>query len=430
VINIERKKITVLGAGESGLQSAIFLKKKNANVFLSELKKKDGFEETIKCLTEYQIPFEFGSHDWERISTSEFVVISPGIPPPAPICMKLVEAGIPIWSEIELAYRFCRGKMIAVTGTSGKTTVTTLITRVLNAGGFSAVSCGNIGNSFIREVGQMTPDTVAVIEISSFQLTYVHQFCPYVAIILNVSANHYDWHENYESYLNAKWRMFEKQTADDYALINVENEDCVRKALSLKSQVLYFEGDLGQNPNFAVVEQVARLFHVDPKIVQGVLKNFSGLEHRMEEVGSFFGVRYINDSKSTTIASLKWALLRSGSEIVLIAGGRFKGGDFKELRKLVRDRVKFVVAIGEAKNLIHEAYADLVPVFMTGSFEDALRVARGAAKNGQTVLFSPACASFDMFKNYKDRGEQFKRIVKSWQPLTTDKKLMEVRDSP
>ena len=325
--------------------------------------------------------------------------------------MKLVEAGIPIWSEIELAYRFCRGKMIAVTGTSGKTTVTTLITRVLNAGGFSAVSCGNIGNSFIREVGQMTPDTVAVIEISSFQLTYVHQFCPYVAIILNVSANHYDWHENYESYLNAKWRMFEKQTADDYALINVENEDCVRKALSLKSQVLYFEGDLGQNPNFAVVEQVARLFHVDPKIVQGVLKNFSGLEHRMEEVGSFFGVRYINDSKSTTIASLKWALLRSGSEIVLIAGGRFKGGDFKELRKLVRDRVKFVVAIGEAKNLIHEAYADLVPVFMTGSFEDALRVARGAAKNGQTVLFSPACASFDMFKNYKDRGQRFKDEV-------------------
>ncbi len=420
-MNFEGKKITVLGAKETGIQSALFLKKRGAVVFLSELKEGKEFIEAKKTLESNGIECEFGRHTWEEIEDSELIIVSPGIPPTAPICQNVLRANIPIWSEIELAFQSSPAEIIAVTGSNGKTTVTTLIRDVLRASGRSAVSCGNIGNSFIREVGELTKETIAVVEVSSFQLAHIDRFRPRVAVLLNLSPNHLDWHQSFEQYADVKCQIFKNQTSSDYSVLNTSDPESMKRASKLKSQVIYFNGGRNGNPNFTAVEKVAALYHIDPKVTQSVLENFSGIEHRFEDVGTIFGVCYINDSKSTTIASLGWALERVGEGAVLISGGRHKGGDFRVLRDLIRKKVKFLVLIGEAKKEIENAFADLVSVYSTNTLEEALRVARSVSRPGQTVLFSPACASFDMFRDYQDRGQQFKNILASWreEPAST-----------
>ena len=412
--NLKGRRVTVLGAGESGFQSALFLKKKGAHFFLSEIKDGPLWAQTKAGLERAGIACEFGSHNWDRISKSNLAVISPCIPLKASIYKKLSRSKIPIWSEIELASRFCPSDIIAVTGTSGKTTVTTLIRDVLKQGGIDATSCGNIGNAFIREIEAINSKTIVVLEVSSFQLMHIDRFRPHVAVLLNISDNHLDWHSNFKEYQGAKWRIFKNQIASDYSVINGHDIELVRKAETLPSEVVYFDGDEGQNPNFAVVEQVALLYEVKREVIRSVFKEFKGLEHRLEEVGIYHGVRYVNDSKSTTIASLEWALKRIHSPIVLIVGGRYKGGDFYKLRELVQKKVKFVVAIGEAKRMIAEAFDDLVTVYPATAFEEAVGVWRGPARGGETVLFSPACSSFDMFQNYIDRGRKFKNTLRSW----------------
>ncbi len=413
-MNFDGKKITVLGARETGIQSALFLKKRGASVFLSELKEGKEFIEAKKTLESNGIECEFGGHSWEEIQSSDLIIVSPGIPPTAPICQKAFRSNIPVWSEIELAFRCSPAEIIAVTGSNGKTTVTTLIRDVLRAAGRAAISCGNIGNSFIREVGELTKETIAVVEVSSFQLTHISQFKPHVAVLLNLSPNHLDWHQSFEEYADTKFQIFKNQTSSDYSLINTSDPESAKRATKLKSQVIYFDDQQNGNPNYAAVEKVASLYQIDPKVTQSVLENFSGIEHRFEDLGTAFGVRYINDSKSTTIASLGWALERAGEGVVLISGGRHKGGDFRVLRDLVRKKVKFLVLIGEAKKEIENAFGDLVSVYSTQTLEEALRVARGVSRPGQTVLFSPACASFDMFRDYQDRGHQFKNILAGW----------------
>lgn len=408
------KKVTVIGGRETGVQSALFLKKKGANVFLSELKSGKEFLEAKKILDTHQIPCEFGQHTWEEIEDSDLFILSPGIPPTAAIYQQIQRSKIPVWSEIELAYRYCPSEIIAVTGSNGKTTVTTLIRDVLRAAGRSAVSCGNIGNSFISEVDKLTPETITVVEVSSFQLRHIDQFKPKIAVLLNLSPNHLDWHSSFEDYVETKGRVFQNQSESDCSVLNSSDPQCLKQGEKLKSRVLYFDGQEDQNPNFAAIKQVASIYQIVPELVETVLTHFTGLEHRFEEAGIVHGVRYINDSKSTTIASLGWALERVGSKSILIAGGRHKGGDFRVLRDLVRRNVKFLILIGEAKKEIETALGDLVSCYLAGSLEEALRVARSASRAGESVLFSPACASFDMFQDYQDRGLQFKTIVSSW----------------
>ena len=410
------KKVTVLGARETGIQTALFLRKKGANVFLSELKSGREFLETKKILESNQIECEFGQHTWEEIQHSDLIVLSPGIPPSAAIYQQAVRSRIPIWSEIELASRFSPSELIAVTGSNGKTTVTTLIRDVLIAAGRTAISCGNIGNSYIGEVEKLTPTTITVVEVSSFQLSHIDQFRPRVAVLLNLSPNHLDWHSSFEDYVETKCRIFKNQSETDYAILNSTDPHCLKQGERLKSHIIYFDGQqqTDGNPNFAAIRQVATIYKIDPQIVETVLKNFTGLEHRFEEAGELHGVRYINDSKSTTIASLGWALERVGSKAILIAGGRHKGGDFRVLRELVRKNVKFLILIGEAKKEIETALGDVVSCVSAPTLEEALRVARSVSRTGETVLFSPACASFDMFKDYQDRGAQFKSIIASW----------------
>jgi len=417
-MNLEGKKVSVLGARETGIQSALFLKKRGAAVFLSELREGKEFIEAKKTLESRGIECEFGRHTWEEIADSELIVVSPGIPPRAPICQKAVRSGIPVWSEIELAFRYSPAEIIAVTGSNGKTTVTTLVRDVLRASGRNAVSCGNIGNSFIREVDQLNSETIAIVEVSSFQLTHIDQFKPHVAVLLNLSPNHLDWHETFEEYASVKWKIFKNQTASDYSLINASDQESVKRASQLKSQVIYFDGEQNGNPNYDAVEKVASIYQVDPKVTQSILENFSGIEHRYEDAGTFLDVRYINDSKSTTIASLRWALERVGEGAILVSGGRHKGGDFRVLRDLIRKKIKFLILIGEAKKEIENAFGDLVSVYSTDTLEEALRVARSVSRPGQTILFSPACASFDMFQDYQDRGRQFKHILANWREET------------
>lgn len=413
-MDFQGKKVSVLGARTTGIQSALFLAKKGASVFLSELRNGKEFSEVRKKLEENGIEFEFGQHTWAEMEHSDLVIISPGIPPSAPIYQKAIGSGIPIWSEIELAFRFSSSEIIAVTGSNGKTTVTTLIRDVLRAGGRTVTSCGNIGNSFVEEVEQLGPETIVVVEVSSFQLAHIHEFRPRVAVLLNLSVNHLDWHPSFDQYAETKFRIFKNQTPQDYALVNASDPESIKRTEGLKSQVIWFNGEADENPNYAAIREVARLYQIDPKVTQSVLDYFSGLEHRFEDVGTVLGVRYINDSKSTTIASLAWALERVGEKAILIAGGRHKGGDFRFLRELVRKKLKFLIAIGEAKKEIEQAFGDLVSVYAADTLEEALRVARSASRPGETVLFSPACASFDMFQDYQDRGRQFKGILESW----------------
>ncbi len=414
-MDLTKKKVTVLGGRETGIQSALFLKKKGAHVFLSELKSGKEFLEAKKILDSNQIECEFGQHTWEDIQDSELIILSPGIPPSAAIYQQAVRSQIPIWSEVELAYRFSPcADLIAVTGSNGKTTVTTLIRDVLRTAGRQAISCGNIGNSFISEIDKLTPETIAVIEVSSFQLSHIDQFRPKIAVLLNLSPNHLDWHSSFEDYVETKCRMFKNQLETDYSVLNSSDPECLKQSERLKSHVVYFDGQNQSNPNFAAIEQVANLYQIDPKTVESVLNNFTGLEHRFEDAGLIHGVRYINDSKSTTIASLGWALERVNGKAILIAGGRHKGGDFRVLRELVRKNVKFLILIGEAKKEIEAAFSDLVSCYAAPSLEEALRVARSVSRPGENVLFSPACASFDMFKDYQDRGLQFKTIISSW----------------
>ena len=414
-MDLAGKKITVLGARETGIQTALFLKRKGATVFLSELKEPGAFPEAKKTFEEYQIEYEFGQHSWDQIEDSELVILSPGIPPTAPIYQKVKRAGIPIWSEIELAFRSSPAELIAVTGSNGKTTVTTLIRDVLRAGGRLAISCGNIGNSFIREVDHLTPETIAVVEVSSFQLMHIDQFKPHVAVLLNLSANHLDWHGSFEKYAEMKCQIFKNQTPEDYSLVNASDSESIKRLRRLRSQIIYFDGRGTDNPNYAAVRQVASLYQIDSKVTELVLQSFNGLEHRFEDAGTFFGVRYINDSKSTTIASLGWALERVGDSCVLIVGGRHKGGDFRLLREPVRGKVKFLITLGESRWEIESAFSDLVSVYSVSTLEEALRVARTVSRQGETVLFSPACASFDMFRDYQDRGRRFKQILAGWQ---------------
>lgn len=411
----EGKKVSVIGAGETGVQSALFLKGKGATVFLSELKEGKELLETKKLLELHGIECEFGCHSWDEMQDSDLFIISPGVPPSTEIYQKMVRSKIPIWSEIELAYRFCPSKIVAVTGSNGKTTVTTLIRDVLRASGRRAVSCGNIGNSFIGEIERLNSETIVVVEVSSFQLSHIDEFKPSIAVLLNLSPNHVDWHGSFESYAQEKLRIFKNQTSEDYAVINVLDIESMKRTQNLRSQTIYFNGPACPNPNYAAVRAVAGLFHIESSIVDHVLDQFLGLEHRFEFAGTFNGVQYINDSKSTTIASLGWALDRIEKDAILIAGGRHKGGDFRVLRDLIQKKIKFLIAFGESKKEIEMAFGDLVSVYTVESLDEALRAARAVTRAGQTVLFSPACASFDMFRDYQDRGKQFKTIISKWE---------------
>ncbi len=408
---LPNKKISVLGLGISGFESALFLKRQGARVFVSELSMSEAVLEYGRQLERAGIEVELGRHSHERVLTSDLVVISPGISPKTEIYRALQEAKKDVISEVELASWFFSGDIIAVTGTNGKTTTTSLIAGLLQFFGVHAVACGNIGNPFIAEIEKMDSDSKAVVEVSSFQLENIRSFRPHVALLLNITPDHFDWHGSMDAYIHAKARVFKNQTPNDFAILNWQDEPTKSILPSIPSKIIYFNKGEVENPNRDAVLKMADIYGFSREKSLSFLKDFPGIEHRMEKVPSRDGICYINDSKSTNPSSLEWALQRMKEPAILICGGRNKGNDFRPLASLVQRKVKTCLIFGESSQEMSQAWEEMVPVKLCRDLEDAVSEARNSAKPGDTILLSPACASFDMFKNYKERGEKFKEIV-------------------
>lgn len=411
------KKVAVLGLGKSGFESARFLHAQGFQVFVSDSGKGSAVDERAAGLGNEGIEFETGGHSVSRILNCDWILISPGIPPTAPVYQAVREKGLPVWSEVEVASWFCPSeKIIAITGTSGKTTVTTLLVQSFEKTKGRTIGCGNVGNPWIGEISKIQPDDFVVLELSSFQLAHCRRFRPHAGVLLNLSPNHQDWHPNMDDYVAAKLKMFERQTADDFAFVRQADRHRFFPNYPFQAKVFYFDEAQspggGTNPNHEAVRQVAQRFGCEQGVVEDVLKNFQGIEHRMERVASIHGVTYINDSKSTTSASLAWALRQLGNKkVILLAGGHPKGSDFDSVRALVRQKVKKAILIGEARPLLRAAWAGSCLLEEAQDFYSAVKTAEQNAEPGDAVLLSPACASFDMFKNYEERGRRFKEIV-------------------
>ncbi len=414
-MDIQNKLITVVGLAKSGQAAADLALSKGARVRVSDKRTKDQLSPEVRAWIEKRnLEAEYGGHSSEFAKGSDLLVISPGVPVNAPLLNWARQEKIPVLGEMEFAYRFCPTPIVAITGSNGKSTVSTLIARVLKAAGRDAYLCGNIGTPLSEYIPSLNPQSWVVLEVSSFQLETIEFFRPRVAVFLNISQNHLDRHKDFEEYLTMKKRIFENQTPDDHAVLNRHCEYSRGFAAQLKSKVVWFprqDEASDRNPNFSAVCAVAGALGIDQSVCEGVFKDFRGLEHRLEYVRSIDGVDFINDSKSTTAEASRWALNRMDRPIIWICGGRDKGIDFSVLNDLAREKVKHIIAIGEAGLKVQNTFQKIVGVSLSNDFEEAIREAKSKAKSGDCVLLSPMCASFDMFDNFEHRGREFKRIV-------------------
>jgi UDP-N-acetylmuramoylalanine--D-glutamate ligase len=400
-----------------------------------------------EALRRLGVELEFGGHRTETFTESDLVVMSPGVPPDQPVIRQARERGVPIIGELELASRWLRGRVVAITGTKGKSTTTELTGRILEAAGFKVAVGGNIGSPLSAQVTDSTPETVHVVEASSFQLEQIDTFHPWIAVLLNFSADHLDRHPTVEAYGAAKARVFENQVADDWAVINADDPAVLELARKGRARKRLFarrapiergtavedgwivdrrsDGPVRLVPLDAIhllgphlvndvmaAATVGAIAGVAPAAATAAVESFHGLEHAMELVEEIDGVRFVNDSKATNVESALRSVESFDAGLVPIIGGRFKGGDFRVLREPLKARARAVVAIGEAAPLVREALAEAIEVHEAGSLEDAVRRAFALARPAGVVLLAPACSSFDMFRDYADRGRKFKEIVR------------------
>ena len=425
-------KVVIVGLAKSGLEAARLLASRKDTVFITELKNNLASRESADLLiAEGALKpgnVELGSHTDKFIKKADLMVVSPGVRRDA-LPVKLAEAGkIPVISELELAYTMCPAPIIAVTGTSGKTTTTTLIGRMLKSAGFDAVVCGNIGNPFSGEIKRIKKNSIVVLEASSFQLELIDKFKPAVSIILNVSDNHLDRHKDMEEYVTAKCRIFLNQDNKGILFLN-KNDELLREISGAVKgpKVEFFNDykDFGKkynvlNEDYLAAMSAASFMKVNEDAMLKVIKDFKGIEHRLERVADIKGVDFINDSKATTISSVEWALKSLGENIILIMGGRYKGGNFGLLKDLVKKKVDYIISIGEARPQIKSGLEGVKPIFETNNFSEAVFESFKKAKKGGRILLSPGCSSFDMFKDYEERGKIFKDIVKEIASAATE----------
>jgi len=442
------KRLVVLGGGESGVGTAILGKKQGYDVFLSDGGKlKDSYREVLLL---NQIKWEEGGHTEELILNADVVMKSPGIPDKADIVKKLHQHKIPVLSEIEFAAQFTDAVMIGITGSNGKTTTTMLTYHLLRSGGVNVGLAGNVGKSFAWQVADENYDCY-VLELSSFQLDGIVTFRPHIAVITNISPDHLDRYEyKYEKYIDSKFRITMNQTSDDYLIYDAQDEAIGEwlKKNQIKAQLIPFslmktsgQGAFIQDEmlsinineeeftiptgsislegkhnmkNAMAAASVAKLMKIRKDTIRESLSNFQGVEHRLEKVLKIGNVWYINDSKATNVNATFFALDSMTSPTIWIVGGVDKGNDYAELMPLVREKVKAIVCLGVDNRKIIDAFGNVVDVMVeVGSMTDAVRTAQMLAEKGDTVLLSPACASFDLFENYEDRGRQFKRAVQN-----------------
>jgi len=442
------EKIIILGAGESGAGSAILAQKHGFDVFVSDKGQvKDVYRE---ILDKNKISWEEGTHSESIILSAREVIKSPGIPENAPIIKKIREKGIPVISEIEFAGRYAKGIKICITGSNGKTTVTNLICHILKKAGKNAAMTGNVGNSFAMAVAEGNYDYY-VIELSSFQLDGMYDFKADIAVLLNITPDHLDRYDyKLQNYIDSKFRITQNQKKKDF-LIYWDGDPIIKKELSKKKygmtlmpfsdevkegMAAYIENDeliidYQNKTNLMTIHDFAlkgrhntynsmaaaiagKILNIRKEVIRESLADFQGVEHRLEPVITVCGINFINDSKATNVNSTWYAIECMENNIIWIVGGVDKGNDYSELFPVVKKKVKAIVCLGKDNKKIIEAFKDKVATIVeTTSMEEAVRSSYYLAKKGETVLLSPACASFDLFKNYEDRGRQFKQAVRN-----------------
>jgi UDP-N-acetylmuramoylalanine--D-glutamate ligase len=440
-------RIVILGGAESGVGAAILAQKQGFEVFVSDMGAiKDKYKQE---LSKRNIPFEEQQHSEEKILNAAEIIKSPGIPHKAAIIKKAVEKNIPIISEIEFGSRYTTSKIVAITGSNGKSTCTSLTYHIFKKAGLDVGLGGNIGNSFAQMVAE-EPHAVYVLEVSSFQLDDITSFKPYVSILLNITPDHLDRYEyTFSKYAHAKFNIAKYQTSSDYFIYcsddeginefisnyNIQAQPLTFSLEKKENSAAYIENNfltLNHKPSFTMLTNdlslkgthnlynsmaaglASKVFDLKKDIIRESLMDFKGLEHRLEFVAKIQGVEYINDSKATNVNSVWYALESMNKPVIWIAGGVDKGNEYEVLQPLVKKKVKAIVCLGKDNLKIHEVFSRYVDMIAnTHSAQDAVRMAHKIAAKGDVVLLSPACASFDLFQNYEERGTQFKQAVLS-----------------
>ncbi len=445
-MELNGKRVLVVGLGKSGVASALFLKAHGARVTVSDTKSGDELRNEIPVLLDHGITVETGGHGERTFRGQDLIVVSPGVPVDAPPLVQARALGETVIGEIELAAQFLPGPVVAITGSNGKTTTTTLTGEIMTAAGFSALVGGNIGTPAISLTDRAKPETTVVLEVSSFQLETIQTFRPKVAVVLNITPDHLDRHRTFEAYVDAKARIFENQQGTDFAVLNADDPTCAVLPSRTKAQVFWFSrqkevqhGAYAHNGNIMFrdasgqreILQVSEiplkgahnlenvlaavcagaLMGCAPEKIRQAVRDFKAVEHRLEFVATIRGVDYYNDSKATNVDATIKALESFPANIHLILGGKDKGSDYTVLNDLLRQRVKRVYTIGAAAAKI-ESQIKGAEVVQAETLDNAIRKANAVAQPGDVVLLAPSCASFDQFKSYEHRGKVFKEIVR------------------
>lgn len=445
-MELKGKKVLVVGLARTGLAAVRFLAGQGARVKVSEFKRAEELGPVKETLKDLPVEWETGGHTLPFFLDADLIIVSPGVPLGGNPLAEARRRGIKLISEVELAFRFLRRPLIAITGTNGKTTTTTLVGEMLKASGKLAFVGGNIGNPLIEFAGGPQTEDWVVAEISSFQLEGTAQFRPRISVLLNITEDHLDRYPDFPGYLQAKGMIFQNQGKEDYALINADDPLTFQFAHRVKSQVILFsaqrpvpvgcflegggitfQGLDGPREHFGLNRLKIRGAHnlenmmaaiaackicgCPREPLQQAMEKFAGLEHRLEWVREIRGINFFNDSKGTNVGSVVKSLTGFREPVLLIAGGRDKGGDYTPLKKLVTEQVKGMALVGEAKERIFAALGNLTETVKVETLEEAVEWSWSKAVPGDVVLLSPACSSFDMFENYQERGKRFKSLV-------------------
>jgi len=448
MMELKGKKVLVVGLGKSGLAAALFLRRQGAQVTVSDVRSAEALAREIPALIEEGISVEAGGHGLLTFRRQDLIVVSPGVPLETPELVQARNFGRPVIGELELAARFLKGKILAITGSNGKTTTTVLAGEMLKEAGLPTLVAGNIGVPVVGLIDESTAGTWSVIEVSSFQLESTEQFHPQIAVILNITPDHLDRHGTFENYALAKERIFAVQDASDFVVLNADNPRTAEAAARTHAQVFWFsarhsvaQGAWVESGNVvyrpapdAAIETVlpvakiplkgehnvenvlaaacaARLAGVAPRAIARAIENFKAVEHRLEYVATIDGVAYYNDSKATNVDATEKAVAAFAGGIHLILGGKDKGAPYSPLAPLVRERVRAIYTIGAAAAKIEAELRGVVSIHSCETLAKAVDAAAAAAKPGEVVVLAPACSSYDQFENYEQRGQVFKQLV-------------------
>jgi UDP-N-acetylmuramoylalanine--D-glutamate ligase len=448
MMELKGKKVLVVGLGKSGLAAALFLRFKGAQVTVSDVRSAESLAKEIPALLEEGIMVEAGGHGLLTFRRQDLIVVSPGVPLDTPELVQARNLGLPIIGELELAARFLKGKILAITGSNGKTTTTALVGEILKEAGYPTLVAGNIGVPVVGLIQESTDSTWSVLEVSSFQLESTVEFHPSIAVILNITPDHLDRHGSFENYALAKERIFAAQTATDCVVLNADNPRAAQAAVRSRASVYWFslehpvqqgawvyEGKVVYRAAAdAPIEQIlplakiplkgehnvenvlaavcaARLAEVPVAAIAAAIEKFQAVEHRLEFVATINGVEYYNDSKATNVDATEKAVAAFRGGIHLILGGKDKGSDYTTLTPLLRERVRAVYTIGSAAAKIESQLRGVISIHSCGTLANAVNAAAAAARPGDVVLLAPACSSFDQFENYEERGRVFKQLV-------------------